>query len=112
MGPEDPIQLVGPATLLQVESFLESVDDYLVSGLGLTVALRVSRRGHVEPNSPSVAELFEVVGYELGSVVCDYLVREPVPADDVFPDELMHLLVGNAGVGFCFHPFGEVISQD
>ena len=93
MGPEDPIQLVGPATLLQVESFLESVDDYLVSGLGLTVALRVSRCGHVEPNSPSVAELFEVVGDKLGSVVCDYLIWEPVPADDVFPDEFLHLLV-------------------
>ena len=103
MGPEDPIQLVGPATLLQVESFLESVDDYLVSGLGLIVPLRVSRCGHVEPNSPSVAELFEVVGYELGSVVCDYLIREPVPADDVFPDELLYLLVCDFGVGFCFY---------
>ena len=49
---------------------------------------------------------------KLGSVVGDYLVGESVPADDVFPDELMYFLVGDVSVYFCFHPFSEVVCQD
>ena len=109
MGPEDPIQLVGPATLLQVESFLEPVDDCLVSGLGLTVALRVSRCGHVEPNSPSVAELFEVVGYELSSIVGYDFVWDAMPAYDVFPNKSFDLESVYLLESFSFNPFREVV---
>ena len=49
------------------------------------------------------------MGDKLGSVVGNYFIREPVSADDVLPNKLLHFLVGDAGVGFCFHPFGEVI---
>ena len=58
---EKGVAIVGPTTLLQVESLLESIDDCLVGGLGLTVTLWVPQHGQVESNSPPVAELFEVV---------------------------------------------------
>ena len=49
---------------------------------------------------------------ELRTVVRDYLVWEPVSADYVLPDEVLHLLVNDAGVSFCFDPLGEVVCED
>ena len=46
---------------------------------------------------------------KLGPVVSDYLVGEPVPADDVFPDELLYLLISDVSVGFGFYLLSEVI---
>ena len=51
-------------------------------------------------DSPPIAELSEVVRDKLGSIVSDYLIGEHVPADDVFPDELLYFFIGDVRVGF------------
>uniref|UniRef100_A0A0D3DLF8 Uncharacterized protein n=1 Tax=Brassica oleracea var. oleracea TaxID=109376 RepID=A0A0D3DLF8_BRAOL len=49
---------------------------------------------------------------ELRTVVCYDLVWEPVSADYVLPDEILHLLVGDVGIGFGFDPLGEVVCEN
>ena len=88
-------QFIGPVSLLEIEAFLDSVEDCLIGGFSLTVALRVSGRSGVEADCPSFVETAEVVRNELRTIVGDNFVRETMPADDVFPDEILYLLVGH-----------------
>ena len=58
-----------------------------------------------------LAELFEVVAHELGSIVGDDLVGDPKASDYVGPQEFTDLEVCYLADCFCFDPFGEVVSD-
>ena len=109
MRPKDTVEFIGPASLLQVEAFLQSVDFYLVGRLGLTIALRVPRARCVKSDSPPFAELSKLVGYELRAIFSHYLIRQAVATDDVFLFEPLDLFFRYVGEGFRLDPLRKVI---
>ena len=66
--------------------------------------------GEGEIYTPVLAELLEVVACELGSVVGDNLMWDPVASDHVRPQELSDLKVCYSAECFCFDPIREVVS--
>ena len=58
------------------------------------------------------AKISEQVAVKLFSAIWDQDSRDPIPADDVPPDEASYVLLCDGGQGFNFHPFGKVIYVD
>lgn len=97
MEPKYSFQFVSPATFLGIEAFLQAIENCFVYCFCLSNALGVPRRGFAESNHVFVAESFEPSRDELGSVVGNDFIRNPVAIYDVFLDEVFHLCVLNAG---------------
>ena len=55
------------------------------------------------------AKIPEQLVVELLSIVKNQDSRDPVPADDVSPDEVSYIFLRDGGQGFSFHPFSKVI---
>ena len=69
--------------LVTLEMLHESLEDYAISPLDLTVNTRVSDRGPINPDVVSIAEVQELLPGEVCSVVGDDTVRDTKPIDDV-----------------------------
>ena len=54
-------------------------------------------------------KILEGVIVKLFPVIWDQDSRDPIPADDVPPDEAPHVLLCNGGQDFSFYPFCEVV---
>ena len=59
-----------------------------------------------------LAELSEGLIVELSAIVRYECVGQPVPTDDRFSEEVLHLLFGYVCQGLSLHPFGEVVNSD
>ena len=58
----------------------------------------------IEPSESLIVELSAIIRYER--------MRQPVPIDDGFLEEVLHLLLGDVCQGLRLHPFGEVVNGD
>ena len=54
-------------------------------------------------------EIFEECIVKLSSIIRYEHARHPKPAHDVFPDEVLNILLCDFRQGFSFYPLGEVI---
>ena len=52
----------------------------------------------------------EPLGNEVGAVIRDDSMQDPIFGNDVVPDELLYCRGRDCFVRGCFHPFGEVIN--
>ena len=58
------------------------------------------------------AKISKRVVVELLSIFRDQDSRDPVPTDDVSPDEASYVFIRDGGQCFSFHLFGKVIYTD
>ena len=59
-----------------------------------------------------LVELSEGLIVELSTIVRYKHMRQPIPTDDRFSEEVLHLLFSYVCQGLSLHPFGEVINSD
>ena len=53
--------------------------------------------------------VFDPLGYEVSTIIRDDGVRDPIPGDDVIPDEFPRRHGSDYLVQGCLHPLGEVV---
>ena len=58
------------------------------------------------------AKIPEQLDVELLFIVRDQDSKDPIPVDDVSPNEVLYIFLRDGGQGFSFHPFGKVIYSD
>ena len=60
-------------------------------------------------NSKVFTKIFEKCIVKLSSVVKHQYSGPPKPAHDVFPDEVLYILLRDACQGFYFYPLSEIV---
>ena len=79
--------------------------------LNLAVGLGVIDQTLIHPDLPGVAEVQELVTYELSAIVSNNVIGDSEPMDDVM-DEFGLLLRLEVGDGSDFDPLGEFVNGD
>ena len=102
-------QLFRPYNLCPLELNLDDFKQGSVCDLNLSVSLRVGWRGVVVLNLYLWAKVSVRIVVKLFPVVWDQDPRDPIPADDIPPNKVSHVLLCNDCQGFSSYPLCEVV---
>jgi hypothetical protein len=90
---------------------LETLEDFYIGPLNLTIALWVINRCIADLDAKIFTVVLEHATGKLGPVISDDSVRDPKPADNTL-DKLDCGLLVDLDHGGCFRPLGEFVDGD
>ena len=74
-----------------------------------TICLGMTQRGEMVYDGEIGTKQLELVIVELLPIVKDYYLWDSKSAHNIFPEEILDILLGDSGKRLCLDPLGEVI---
>ena len=112
IGPKHRWKFIHPLASSLFQTLFQYGLDYLVYGFHLSVGFRVSNRCKLLLNAIFLTKFFELLAFELSSIVCNDGPWKARTAYDISYDEINNLLSGYCGQRLCFFPFGKVVDRN